>query len=131
MAAKLFLCFTLIPAAELALLIYLGGIMGLWPTLGVILLTGALGAWLARAQGMRTMMRIQENMAQGITPAAEMVDGLLILVAGVVLITPGFLTDLAGFLLLIPFVRSSLRKALRARFEKWARQGRVTVTRFP
>ena len=131
MAGKLFLCFTLIPAAELALLIYLGGLMGFWPTIGVILLTGALGAWLARAQGMRTMLKIQDNMAQGITPAKEMVDGLLILVAGVVLITPGFLTDIAGFLLLLPFVRTGLRKSLRARFEKWAKQGRVTVTRCP
>ena len=117
MLARLFLLFTLIPLVELYLLLWLGRLMGLMPTLGMILFTGALGAWLARSQGLATWTEIQRQQAQGKMPTTALVDGLLILIAGAVLLTPGLLTDVAGFFLLIPAGRAMIRGALYRRLE--------------
>ena len=102
MVFKLFLLFTLIPIIELMILIDLGSSIGLAPTLGVVILTGALGAWAARTQGFYVVSRIQAEMAEGRLPGAEMVEGAMVLVGGVLLLTPGLLTDAAGFALMAP-----------------------------
>ncbi len=104
----LVLLFLLVPAAELLLLIYLGKIMGFWPTAALILSTGVLGAWLARREGFRVLGRIQREMEQGRMPAKELFEGLMVLVAGAFLLTPGLLTDISGFLLLIPPLRAGI-----------------------
>ncbi|PID58612.1 membrane protein FxsA [candidate division KSB3 bacterium] len=119
MAVKLFLAFTLIPALEIYLLIYLGAAIGAWNTLLVILLTGVVGAFLARLEGWHTFLKIQQNLQQGRMPAEEMIDALIILVAGIMLLTPGFLTDSAGLLLLIPRVRFFFKRWLRKKFDRW------------
>lgn len=114
---KLMLLFTLVPLIELALLIKLGQLTNLLTTVAIVVLTGAIGAYLARREGIKTWSRIQENLAAGASPATELVGGLLILIAGAVLITPGLLTDLAGFALLIPAVRNRVGRKLSAYFE--------------
>jgi UPF0716 protein FxsA len=112
----LLLLFTLVPFVELALLLWLAQHIGLFPTIAMVLLTGVLGASLARWQGLRTLGRIQQEMATGKVPGDALVDGMLILVAGAVLLTPGVLTDACGFALLIPPIRSLLKTTVRRWF---------------
>lgn len=113
---RLLLLFTTIPLLELYLLVRIGEAIGLGPTIALILLTGVLGAALARVQGMATWARFQQALAAGRIPARELVEGLLVLVAGAVLLTPGVVTDLAGFLLLVPPARSWLVRRMEDRF---------------
>jgi len=113
---RLLLLFTVVPLVELGLLIQLGKVIGLAPTIAIVLLTGVVGAALARWQGMATLRRVQTEMAEGRVPGEALVDGLLILVAGAVLLTPGLLTDAFGFMLLIPPSRAAVRRALVAAF---------------
>ena len=129
MVFKLFLLFTLIPIIELMILIDLGSSIGLAPTLGVVILTGALGAWAARTQGFYVVSRIQAEMAEGRLPGAEMVEGAMVLVGGVLLLTPGLLTDAAGFALMVPAVRAVMRGWLMRKFEKMIDEGKVHVYR--
>ena len=129
MIFKLFLLFTLIPIIELMILIDLGTSIGLAPTLGVVILTGALGAWAARTQGFYVVSRIQAEMAAGRLPGAEMVEGAMVLVGGVLLLTPGLLTDAAGFALMVPAVRAVVRNWLMRKFEKMIDEGKVHVYR--
>ncbi len=114
---KLVLAFTLIPVVEIYLLIRVGSLFGALTTVVIVFGTGILGASLARMQGLKTMFKVREQLQQGLMPAGEMIDALLIVVAGIVLLTPGFLTDLAGFLLLIPTTRVLFKQWLRRRFE--------------
>jgi UPF0716 protein FxsA len=120
--ARLLLLFILVPIAELYLFLTLGAMIGLWPTLGIIVLTALIGAWLTKSQGARAIARFQQALAEGRLPHREALDGILILVAGAMLLTPGFLTDTVGFLLLVPPVRAFLRGRL-ANFLK----GRIQV----
>jgi len=113
MLLYLFLLFTLMPLLELWLLFQLSGVFGFWTTIAVVLLTGMAGAALAKAQGWQTMFRIQNEMRAGKMPAKAMGDGVLILVAGVLLITPGVITDVVGLSLLLPPVRIGVRKGLQ------------------
>ena len=129
MIFKLFLLFTLIPIIELMVLIDLGTSIGLAPTLGVVILTGALGAWAARTQGFYVVSRIQAEMAAGRLPGAEMVEGAMVLVGGVLLLTPGLLTDAAGFALMAPAVRAVVRGWLMRKFEKMIDEGKIHVHR--
>ena len=92
---KLLLLFIAVPAAELYVLITMGRVMGFIPTILLVFLTALAGAALAKLQGLATMLRIRETLAQGFMPAEELLDGLLILVSGICLITPGFLTDIS------------------------------------
>jgi UPF0716 protein FxsA len=115
--ARLLLLFTLVPLVELFLLLQIGQYIGLPSTLGLVLLTGVLGAWLARQQGLRTLTRLRGELAAGRMPGETLIDGVLILVAGAVLLTPGLLTDLLGFALLTPAVRTVIRKTLAQRFQ--------------
>jgi len=106
----LLLLFILLPWLELWLLFRLSNEIGAGTTLGVILLTGVVGAALARHQGTEAVLRIRRALLEGRIPAAEVVDGFLIFAAGLLLITPGLLTDAVGFLLLVPPVRAAVRK---------------------
>ena len=113
MLLPLFLLFTLMPLLELWLLFQLSGVFGFWTTVSVVLLTGMVGAALARWQGFQTMFRIQTDLRAGKMPAQAMGDGVLILVAGVLLITPGVITDVVGLSLLLPPIRLGVRKGLQ------------------
>lgn len=114
---KLLLLFTLIPLAELYLLLTVGMRIGLFTTIGIIILTGILGAALAKQEGFKTLVKAREAMNRGEVPADEMIEGLMILLAAGVLLTPGFLTDAFGFFLLIPPFRSSLRELVKHRIK--------------
>lgn len=124
---RLLLLFIAVPIAELYLLIEIGKQVGTAATIGLIVFTGVLGAWLARRQGLGVLKRMQEQTAAGALPASEIVDGALILMAGAVLMTPGVLTDAFGFLLLVPAFRTLLKSHLRRRFERAVERGRVHV----
>ena len=117
MLFKLFLAFTIIPIIEIYLLIEIGSMFGALTAVTLVILTGFLGAFLARMQGLQTLYRIQESLREGRMPSGELLDALLIVIAGLVLLTPGFLTDSAGFLLLIPATRNSIKYWLRRQIE--------------
>jgi UPF0716 protein FxsA len=102
---RLLLLFTTVPLVELALLLWVGARIGVLPTVALILVTGVAGASLARLQGLATWRRFQAALAAGRLPGSELLEGLIILVAGALLLTPGILTDAAGFLLLVPPAR--------------------------
>jgi len=103
--ALLLLLFTTVPLLELALLLWIGSHVGVVPTIALILSTGVLGAALARHQGLATLRRFQDALGRGRLPERELIEGLLILIAAAVLLTPGVLTDITGFLLLVPPIR--------------------------
>jgi len=123
MLLRLFLLFTIIPIAELSLLIRIGGLIGLGPTLGLVVATGAAGAWLSRREGLKSWLTVQRELAAGRLPGEEMVHAVLILVAGIVLLTPGVLTDALGIVLLIRPVRRRLIARLRERFSRQIQAG--------
>ena len=107
-----FLLFLLVPLVEIYFLIKVGGWIGALPTVALVVLTAVLGAALARQQGLATLQRLQQTIGRGEPPALEMIEGVLLLVGALLLLTPGFFTDLAGFACLFPFSRRWL--ALRA-----------------
>ena len=109
MAVFILIIFIAVPIVEIGVFIELGGRIGLWNTITLIVLMAMLGAWLLRRQGLRTLQRAQECFARNEFPMDELFDGVCLLVAGALLLTPGFVTDLMGFLLFIPFVRGHLR----------------------
>ena len=127
MLLKLFLAFTLIPILELYLLIKIGSYLGAFTTILVVIITGFLGAYLAKLQGLRSLMRIRESIAHGKVPAEEMVDAMLIFMAGIVLLTPGFITDITGFLILIPKPRMWFKRWLRKKFDQWIAENKVRM----
>lgn len=114
MLLYLFLLMTLVPLAELALLIWIGRETTWWFPFLLTMTTGLLGAMLARWQGFMTLTRIRADVDAGRTPASAMVDGLLILLAGLLLVTPGVMTDVVGFALLVPPLRTLMKRATRA-----------------
>jgi UPF0716 protein FxsA len=122
------LLFVVVPAVELSLLIQIGRVVGTLPTLALIVFTGVLGAWLARWQGLGVVRQVQAEMADGRIPAGPVVDGVLILIAGAVLMTPGLLTDLFGFFLLVPAGRRHVKNHLKERLERAVRRGNVAVS---
>jgi len=130
MLLKLFLAFTLIPFFEIYVLIKIGYYLGAFNTIVVVIVTGLLGAYLAKMQGIRAMMRVRESMNRGALPAEEMLDALLIFVAGLVLLTPGFITDLAGIGMLVPNTRTFFKRWLRRKFDQWIAENRADVIIF-
>jgi len=118
MLYRLILLFTVVPLVELGLLIELSKLTTLYTTISIVILTGIIGAFLARREGLKTWFRIQENISRGASPAEEMLNGLLILIAGAVLITPGLLTDALGFALLISPIRKWFKKKLASHYQK-------------
>jgi UPF0716 protein FxsA len=104
----LFLVVLIIPFAEIYLLLEVGSIIGAFPTIFLVVFSAAFGAWLLKQQGFSTFRKVQENIAQGIVPAYEMIEGPIILLGGVLLLTPGFLTDIIGFACLVPSLRKRI-----------------------
>lgn len=100
-----FAIFVAMPIIEIAVFIQAGELIGLWPTIGVVVLTAIIGTSLMRAQGLQTLAKAQSQMDQGEMPIGALFDGICILIAGVLLLTPGFVTDTFGFLLLVPPLR--------------------------
>lgn len=126
MLLALVLLFTVLPLAELWLLLQLGDAWGPIPTIALVLATGVLGAALARWQGFRALWRIRSELASGRAPTDALIDGALILVAGAVLVTPGVITDAFGFALLVPVTRSLVKRGLRAWFARAVKRGQAT-----
>ncbi|MBW8824930.1 MAG: FxsA family protein [Acidobacteria bacterium] len=117
MLGVLFLVFVVLPIVELAVIIKVGAAIGVLNTIGLLLLMGALGSWLVKHEGLSVLRRVQLAMSEGRVPAAELLDGLLILVGGALMIAPGFLTDILGLSLMLPPVRAVVRRMLRGRIE--------------
>jgi len=116
-----------LPIVELALLIRIHGMVGFMPTFGLVILTGVIGASLVRRQGLSILLRIQQEMSKGNLPAPQMMDGVMILIAGALLVTPGLITDFTGFALLIPFVRKRIRFWLRDKLKEKMDSGYIQV----
>jgi len=119
MLLRLLLLFTLVPLVELYLLVRLGRYIGVGATVAIVIGTGVVGAWLTRMQGLRVLRELRQRIESGQMPTGPLIDGLLILVAGAVLLTPGLITDACGFLLLTPRFRAVVHRwivnALRGR----------------
>ncbi|EAR64031.1 hypothetical protein B14911_07428 [Bacillus sp. NRRL B-14911] len=111
-----------IPAAEIGVLLLSGKVIGVWLTILLIICTGLLGAYLAKKQGLETIRRVQEQLGRGQLPGDAVLDGICILVGGTLLLTPGFITDITGFLLLLPpsriFFKNILMKIFRSRIQR-------------
>ena len=131
MFLRLFLIFTITPVLELALLIQIGQLLGTIPTIVTVLTTGAAGAALARNQGLTALRRLQRSVADANFPGEEIFDGFLILMGGLLLLTPGFLTDLVGFAALLPGTRGILKiiikREVRLRFDNRNRNVRYNI----
>ncbi len=127
MLGRLFLLLTVATMAELLLLLKLAQLTSFGVTVGIVLVTAFLGAWLLRREGLRTLVRVQRELADGRVPADALLDGLCIVVAGAFLMTPGVLTDAAGLLLLAPPVRAVLKARLVERARGWVANGSVRV----
>ena len=127
MLSKLLLLFILVPILELFIIVQLGQYIGLGYTLATIVVLGILGALIAKQQGLRTLFRIKDDLAQGRLPAQELIEGLLILVGAVLLITPGLLTDAVAFFFLIPATRRLIKLLLRRKLEKMIKTGQIKL----
>jgi len=106
-----------VPIMEIAVFIKAGDLIGLWPTIGSVILTAIIGSFLLRQQGLATLVRVRESMDAGRLPVNELFDGLCLLVAGALLLTPGFVTDGVGLLLFMPPFRVILRALLAQRLK--------------
>ncbi|PSW12178.1 membrane protein FxsA [Photobacterium sanctipauli] len=107
--------FIVVPIVEIALFVQVGGFLGLWPTIGLVLVTAIVGASLVRSQGIATLMSVQSRLQQGELPAQQIVEGVMLAVSGVLLLTPGFMTDAMGMMVLLPAPRAMLAKQLMSR----------------
>ncbi|SFM17064.1 FxsA family protein [Salibacterium qingdaonense] len=125
MGKWLLLLLIIVPAVEVGVLILSGSIIGVWPTILLIILTGLLGAWLARKEGMETIRTARLQMQSNEVPGTLVLDGICILVGGAVLLTPGFITDAAGFFLLIPYTRGIVKALLQKLFKKMMNSGSI------
>lgn len=112
MFSKLFLLFAVLPIVEIALLINVGDSIGGWNTVGLVILTAFIGAYFVRQEGLATLMQAQRKLQTGGVPGQEMAEGLLLVIAGVLLVTPGFITDGIGFLFSLPFTRPAIASYL-------------------
>ncbi len=119
---KLFLLFVIFPVAEIAILIKIGTLIGIFNTVALILVTALAGAYMVKMEGMDVIYRFQENILKGVPPTEEIFDGLLVLMAGALLLTPGILTDFIGFLCVFPpsrgLIKAWLKRYIRRRIER-------------
>jgi UPF0716 protein FxsA len=111
------LLFLVIPIVELYVIIQVAHAIGIFDTLGLLVLDGLLGGWLMKREGMGVLRRLQSKLATGELPSTELVDGFLILFGGALMLAPGFLTDILGIMLLLPPVRAVVRRVLARRFK--------------
>jgi UPF0716 protein FxsA len=106
---------------EIYVFLQVGGLIGTWPTIAIVVLTAILGTWLLRLQGLATLRRFQHSLAQNVLPVGEVFDGLCLLVAGALLLTPGFVTDTIGFLLFVPPLRRWIGTSIAAHLQRTGR----------
>lgn len=125
----LFFIFIIVPVIEIYLLIEVGSRIGTLNTIIIIFLTAAIGAPMVQHQGLGVMRRMQQNIIDGVSPAEEIINGMMLLIAGVLLITPGFFTDAIGFLIVIPFTRNLIKKIARKMIEKKVSSGVIHINR--
>jgi UPF0716 protein FxsA len=125
MLYKLILLFVVTPLIELTVLFYLGTLIGVLYTIIIVVVTGLIGAFLAKNQGLSTFSRIRSSIERGVLPADELFQGALILLGGLLLLTPGLITDLAGFAMLIPQTRNIVAKWLRGLIKRKIQQRKV------
>nr|WP_275658443.1 FxsA family protein [Vibrio sp. Isolate25] len=107
--------FIFVPIIEIGLFISVGGYLGLWPTIALVLITAFAGASLVRSQGLQTLMSVQNRLQQGELPAQKILEGVMLAVSGVLLLTPGFMTDALGMLVLLPAPRAAMAKYLMSK----------------
>lgn len=128
MFVRLLLLFTVVPMLELLLLIHVGGIIGLFPTLLLVAGTGVLGVSIAKLQGFLVINRIKNNLNQGQIPTDNMVQGILILVGGGMLLTPGLITDVLGFSFILPFTRPAIAKLAQKYFKSYIEKNKDSAS---
>jgi UPF0716 protein FxsA len=127
---RLLLLFVGVPLLELFILIQLGQLVGVWPTIALVVLTGITGAALARMEGLRTVWKLRGELSRGRLPGGALLDGFAILVGGALLLTPGLLTDLVGFSFLLPPTRKLLLGRIQSGLEKRIKSGTIHITHF-
>ncbi len=118
MLFRLFLLFALIPVVELSLLIEIGSRIGTFNTIIIVIVTAIVGAYMVRLEGLHIIYRMRNNLQEGIFPAEELIDGIMILIAGALLLTPGFFTDVVGILMVVPISRNWIKRIFRWYLEK-------------
>lgn len=126
-SSRILLLFLIIPAIELVLLVRMGQWVGFWPTVGMIVLTGAGGGYLAKREGLSVWMRFNENLSRGGLPGRELMDGIIILCSGILLLAPGVLTDIVGLVGLFPPTRTLIRTYALNRIERSLHAGTMRV----
>lgn len=116
MVGVMLLVFVIVPIVELYVILQVGQLLGVLPTIGLLVAVGVSGAWLVKREGLGVWRRVQRQLERGELPTAEVVDGFLILTAGALMLTPGFITDVVGLVLLVPPGRALVRAALQRRY---------------
>ena len=130
MLIRLFILFTVVPVIEIYLIIKTGQVIGPLPTVFLLLVISFAGSWLVRAQGFQTMRNIQSELASGRLPAARLMDGAMVLVGGVLLLTPGFFTDLLAIFFLIPITRTLIKRLFGSWLQHGLERGPYVIRRF-
>jgi UPF0716 protein FxsA len=130
MLIRLFILFTVVPVIEVYFIIKVGKLIGPLPTVLLLLALSLAGAWLVRSQGFMLLRRIQSELGEGRLPAAELLDGAMVLVGGVLLLTPGFFTDIVGLLFLVPVTRAGLKRLVRRCLERSLARGNFIIRRY-
>jgi len=125
----LFFAFLVLPVLEIYVIIQVGSVIGGWPTVGLLLAESLLGAWIVRREGRRAWRTLRETFLSGSAPDRELADAALVLMGGVLLLTPGFITDVFGFLFVLPFTRPLVRKVLSAFVARRIRIGQERLAR--
>ncbi|MFB6467715.1 FxsA family protein [Cytobacillus sp. Hz8] len=125
----LILILIIVPALEIALLIISGKTIGILPTIVMIIFTGVLGAYLAKKQGLETIRKLQDQLQRGQMPGMAILDGVCILIGGIFLLTPGFITDIFGFLLLLPPTRKFFQFLMMNAIRKRIKNGNIKIIR--
>ncbi|WHY77904.1 FxsA family protein [Neobacillus sp. WH10] len=123
----LIILFIAIPAAEIGLLLFSGKTIGVWPTILLIILTGVIGAYLAKREGLQTIRKAQEQLRSGQIPGEAVLDGICILIGGILLLLPGFITDISGFLLLFPPTRRLFKFLMINSIRKKIKRGNIKI----
>ena len=123
----LFLLIILIPALDIGLLLLSGKAIGVWPTIALIILTGILGAYLAKREGLQTIRKVQEQLSYGQLPGDALIDGICIIIGGTLPVTPGFITDVTGFLFLFPPTRKPIKYLIIKMWQRRINKGHMKI----
>ncbi len=127
MLFKLILLFTVTPVVELFLLLHLAKVTSVWTTIGIVLFTGILGAYLSKNQGRLIISKIRMEVNEGRMPGEQLINGLCVLIGGALLLTPGIITDILGFSLVIPGTREILKSVIKAHLNKMVDNNSIEI----